>query len=569
VCARGRGSRLERVFEARPAPGRPNPAQAEAISHVGGPLLIVAGAGTGKTSTLAARVADLIRRGVVPHRILLLTVTRRAAAEMIARVARSTTPGVATGVWSGTFHSVALRLLRIYGGAVGLGPNFTVVDPADAAELMNLVRNDLDLGRSGRRFPTKDTLAGIFSLVVNSRTKLGRVLEDSFPWCASDLDDIARVFEGYMCRKREQDVVDFDDLLLLWNAIAGAPGVGATVAGLFDHILVDEYQDTNIVQRDILMSMRKGRDGLTVVGDDAQAIYGFRAATVDNILDFDDQFPGARTIVLEDNYRSTQAILDVSNAIARATPRRHPKDLRATGDDGPRPVLATCFDEAHQSTAVCLHVLEGREAGMPLQRQAVLFRAAHHSTALELELNRRNIPFVKFGGLRFVETSHVKDLLALMRVLENPHDELAWFRSLQLVDGVGPGSATRLMSQLGVRGEARGAPSSPLLKFIASASPVGRAVPGQLEALRAGLRDCALAQDAPAARIDRLLVFLGPALDRMYDDARSRLADLEQLARMAGATRRPPGSSRNFPWTRRSRPGTSPGFRPWTTITSS
>ncbi|HEU4754761.1 MAG TPA: ATP-dependent helicase, partial [Armatimonadota bacterium] len=283
-----------------------NPEQRRAVMHPAGPLLIIAGAGSGKTKTLACRVAWLIQQGVSPDRILLLTFTRRAAQEMVQRARQLTGQAAAGQVWGGTFHSVANRLLRQYGRALGLPPEFTVMDQSDAADLMNLIRSDLGHDRAKRRFPQKQTLAALYSRMVNGRTKLLDVTRRHFPWCEDSLDGIREVFEGYTRRKREQNVLDYDDLLLYWNALCAVPGVGETLAGRFDHILVDEYQDTNTIQAEILQGMRRTRKDLTVVGDDAQSIYSFRSASVRNILDFPAQFPGAEVITLEQNYRSTQ-----------------------------------------------------------------------------------------------------------------------------------------------------------------------------------------------------------------------------------------------------------------------
>ncbi|MGQ0668646.1 MAG: ATP-dependent helicase [Actinomycetota bacterium] len=507
-----------------------NPRQREAVTHGEGPLLVVAGAGSGKTLTLACRVAHLVDRGVPPQRILLLTFTRRAAREMLARAEQLAGRREAGRVWGGTFHAIANRLLRLHGRPLGLPPDFTVIDRADTADLLDLIRGELGLGAGERRFPRKETLADIYSRAVNTGAKLPDVLQRDFPWCAQEIDGIRSIFEAYAPRRREQHLLDYDDLLLHWNALAAAPGTGEVVAGMFDHILVDEYQDTNALQADILANMRRGGQGVMVVGDDAQAIYSFRAATVRNILEFPDRFPGTRVVRLERNYRSTQPILDVSNAVISLAAQRHAKTLWTDRTGGRRPVLLTCLDEAGQADAVCRQVLDERERGTPLQRQAVLFRAGHHSDLLEVELARRNIPFVKYGGLKFMEAAHVKDVLCLLRILENPADEVSWFRVLQLLEGVGPATAHRLMAELGVRGPGN---ARPLTRLLENPPTVPTAAVADLDACRAALVECRDDGLSPASQIERLRAFCDPVFRRRYEGAESRLRDVEQLERIA------------------------------------
>jgi DNA helicase II / ATP-dependent DNA helicase PcrA len=470
-----------------------NPSQREAVTAGDGPLLVVAGAGTGKTKTLACRVAWLINKGVPPDRILLLTFTRRAAAEMLARAGHLTGQGVAGKVWGGTFHSVANRLLRIYGRALRLPNDFTVMDQGDAADLMNFIRNELGLAKNNRRFPRKDTLLAIYSRTVNAEEKLADVLKVHFPWCEEDIEGIRPIFQQYVQRKREQNVFDYDDLLLFWNALCSTPGVGDAIGDRFEHVLVDEYQDTNSVQGRVLQGMRKHNQNIMVVGDDAQSIYSFRAATVRNILDFPKQFPGARVVTLEQNYRSTEPILAASNAVMEYAKERYTKNLWSQRASGRKPALVTCMDEAEQSVEVCKRILEHRERGIPLKRQAVLFRAGYHSDTLEVELARRNIPFHKYGGLKFIEAAHVKDMLAFLRILENPSDQISWFRVLQLLDGVGPKSAQRIMDDLGVRTDSGGGSAgggAPLRRLIEKCPQVPAGTKKQMEKLRATVRAC-------------------------------------------------------------------------------
>jgi DNA helicase-2/ATP-dependent DNA helicase PcrA len=511
-----------------------NPEQRAAVDHGDGPLLIVAGAGSGKTMTLAARVASLIERGTRPERILLLTFSRRAAREMVSRAQRMLAED-AGRVWGGTFHAIGNRLLRVHGRALGLSPDFTVLDQADGADVMNLLRDELGFSGRDRRFPRKDTLAAIYSRTVNAGERLVDVVRRHYPWCLDEAEGIREIFRAYTERKRRQHVLDYDDLLLFWKALATSPATGPMLAEMFEHILVDEYQDTNTLQADILEGMRPGGGprNLTVVGDDAQAIYGFRAATVRNILEFPERFSDAAIVKLERNYRSTPPILAASNAVIALSPQRHEKTLRASRPGASRPILRACLDEAEQSDAVCRAVLEHRETGVELKAQAVLFRAAHHSDHLEVELARRNIPFVKYGGLKFVEAAHVKDALACLRILENPFDEMSWFRVLQLLEGMGPASARRLMEELGVARGDDPETGSPLRGLLERPVAVPKAAAQGVRDLRGALGDCVDGSLPPAGQLERLRTFLEPVILRSYDAPAARIRDLEQLELLA------------------------------------
>jgi DNA helicase-2/ATP-dependent DNA helicase PcrA len=564
-----------------------NEQQRLAVRHGDEPLLVVAGAGTGKTATLAHRVAYRIATGTDPSRILLLTFTRRAAAEMLRRVegilrrlelesraaaesggagdaaaleprppgpghagaaARAVPGRVAGRVWGGTFHATATRLLRLHGRAIGLDPAFTILDRGDAEDLMGVLRTELGLAKSDRRFPLKGTCIEIYSRCVNAREPVDEAVEKHFPWCRDEVEDLRRLFSAYVDRKGAQNVLDYDDLLLFWHGLLADPRAGASIRRRFDCVLVDEYQDTNALQAEILQMLRPQGRGLTVVGDDAQAIYSFRAATVRNILDFPRHFPGTTVITLEQNYRSTQPLLDATNAVIAQAAERHAKHLWSQRKDGAKPQLVCCEDEDEQTEAVIRRVLEHREAGLALRRQAVLFRASHHSLALELELARRNIPFRKYGGLRFIETAHVKDLLAFLRLAENPRDLMAGTRVLMLLPGVGPKKARALMDRSAAAGPAAmpadrrdragetsqaaaassgfaawadcPAPSPAAAgawpEFLSLMSGIGGRSPGDL-----------------ASQIQRIRLFYAPLLERLYDNARARLMDLQQLEQLA------------------------------------
>jgi len=519
-----------------------NPQQREAATYPDGPVLVIAGAGSGKTKTLACRVAWLLQQGVPADRILLLTFTRRAAAEMLDRASRITGPGATGRIWGGTFHSIANRLLRQYGRSLGLAPEFTVIDQGDAADLMDLIRTELGLTESRKRFPQKGTLAALYSRSVNSRTKVSEVARRHFPWTEDSLEGITQVFRVYTERKRRSLLLDYDDLLLFWRALAIAPGVGDEVADRFDHILVDEYQDTNSIQAEILQGMRRTRPQMMVVGDDAQSIYSFRAATVRNILDFPQQFPGAAVVKLEQNYRSTQPILDASNAVMARATERYEKNLFTLRGGVSKPVLTTCLDEGEQCSAVCDRILSKREEGIALRDQAILFRTGHHSDQLEVELSRRNIPFLKFGGLKFVEAAHVKDMLALVRLLDNPRDELSWHRVLQLLEGIGPASARRIVAQISgsapATEESEGEADTvevvdPLHRFLSQPPAVPAAAQEDIASLRAALTDCLEGDPPVASQIERIRRFYEPIFRRLYENPSVRLRDLDSLEQIA------------------------------------
>jgi DNA helicase-2/ATP-dependent DNA helicase PcrA len=500
-----------------------NPQQRAAVVHDIGPLLIIAGAGTGKTNTLAYRVAWLISQGVPGGRILLLTFTRRAAQEMLNR-ARAVGHPEAAKVWGGTFHSMANRLLRTYGRAVGLQPDFTVMDESDSTDMLGLIRAQMGFTSKEKRFPRKATCRAIYSRVVNSREPLGLVLKKEYPWCEQAEEGLRRIFTEYTKRKGARQVLDYDDLLLFWNHALEDAGVAEAMGARFEHILVDEYQDTNIIQAEILQRLRQKNHNITVVGDDAQSIYSFRAATIQNILDFPKQFPGATVITLEQNYRSIQPILDVGNAVMKPARYRYTKNLVATRKGTQKPVLITCRDEDEQVKVVCDQILEHLEQGIKLQHQAVLFRTGHHSDQLEIELTRRNIPFHKYGGLKFLEAAHVKDLLAFMRILENPRDDMSWFRVLEMFEGVGPRTVERFVSDLAERSY-----EIAELEDI----PMPAAAREQYSGLAQMMLDLRKEELPVAAQVERLRRFYDPLVTALYDNPKPRLRDLEQLEAVA------------------------------------
>ena len=517
-----------------------NDEQRAAVEHGSGAaaaegLLVIAGAGSGKTLTLASRVARLVIAGADPQRILLLTFSRRAAFEMERRVGRvlhralgfSATQRAPQLHWSGTFHGIAARLLREYAPRIGLDSDFTIHDRADSEDLIGLVRHELQLAQNKNRFPLKATCLAIYSRVLNTTEPLAKVLSETFPWCAAWEAELKRLFRAYTAEKQNQHVLDYDDLLLYWSQMLGEPALAAEIGARFDHVLVDEYQDTNRLQATILLALKPDGRGLTVVGDDAQAIYSFRGAEVRNILEFPSAFAQpARVISLERNYRSTPSILAASNAVIALAAQRHAKQLWSDNTDGAAPSLVTVRDESEQAVWVADQVLLHREAGLVLKSQAVLFRTSHHSAALELELTRRQIPFVKFGGLKFLEAAHVKDVLAVLRWAQNPRSRMAGLRVAQLVSGIGAASAKRLLDAIAESADAAGTIES------FKPPPAARAAWDEFVALYRTLQHAEAAPSWPD-ELQLVAQWYVPQLRRLHDDAAVREADLAQLAQMA------------------------------------
>ncbi len=518
------------------------------------PLLIIAGAGTGKTTTLAHRVAHLCLNGVSPERILLLTFTRLAAREMVQRsermvaAAMKSSGGRACSApgsidWAGTFHAIGAGLIRHYHESLALDQSFTVLDRGDAADLLDYERQAMGFHQSRDRFPQKRTCLDIYSRTVNAQCALEDTLTKSFPHFIDWHDELKALFAAYVERKLKQQTLDYDDLLLYWLYLVEEPRIAADIDERFDHILVDEYQDTNCLQAEIIRRIRPGGNGLTVVGDDAQSIYSFRAADVENILGFPEQFDDAAVVKLEDNYRSTQQILDTSNLLMREARRTYQKALQSHRGNGQRPALVTVQDEHDEALFLCEQILERREEGVRLWDQAVLFRNSSHTARLEVELGKRNIPYVKYGGLKYMESAHVKDVMAVLNWAENPKHDLAGFRVLQLLDGVGPATARKACDHLL-------ASNGQFACLSAVSIPSGARE--SWDALAMLMQALA---DAPwHGQLEQVLDWYLPQLERLHDDAFVRAGDLEQLLHLSNdyATRRsflteltldPPGAS--------------------------
>ncbi|MGO9947539.1 MAG: ATP-dependent helicase [Steroidobacteraceae bacterium] len=503
-----------------------------------GPLLILAGAGTGKTNTLAHRTAHLVLNGVDPSRIMMLTFTRRAAQEMIKRtqviVAEVLSDRGKAGdrsvisrlQWAGTFHSVGNRILRLYAKHLGLDPNYSVLDRSDAADLMDVVRHELGFSGKEKRFPRKDACLAIYSYRVNTRLSLKQTLEEQYPWCREWEADLTRLYREYVARKQKNRALDFDDLLLFWHVMMQTPALAQSLSKNFDHLLVDEYQDTSTLQGEIIHSLKPDGQGVTVVGDDAQAIYSFRAAAVENILGFADRYkPKADMVVLAQNYRSAQPVLDTANALMSDGPRQHRKTLLATRQSGQKPYYVALDDAQAQADYITAKILQTREIGGSLRRHAILFRSSHHSDVLEVELTKKNIPFVKYGGLKFLEAAHVKDMLSVLRWADNPRNTIAGFRVLKLLPGIGPGQAKQALELL----EAKGFEVKSLASFDAPQ-------PVKMD----WKRFCALLEKLadPATpwpgQVGLVKDWYKPQLERIYDSGWTRMGDLEQLDQLSG-----------------------------------
>ena len=500
-----------------------NAQQLAAVTAGKGPSLVIAGAGSGKTRTLVYRVAYLIDSGIEPSQILLLTFTRKSAQEMLDRA------GELIGVRServrgGTFHSVANMLLRRYGRSIGLEPGFTILDRGDAEDLIALVRAQLGLNEKDKRFPRKGTIAEMFSKSENTLRPLDEIVVEEFDHFSDHLDALEQLQRGYQASKRQRQLVDYDDLLvLLRRLVMEDEGVRRTISSLYRYILVDEYQDTNRLQADVIRYLASTHQNVMVVGDDAQSIYAFRGATFKNIMEFPTLFPGTTIYKLEENYRSTQPILNLANAIIEEAKEKYSKHLFTRKIDGPLPVLVEAAGENAQSRFIAQMILELREEGVPLGEMAVLFRSSFHSFDLEIELSRHGLPFVKRGGVKFIETAHVKDLLAHLRVVANPMDAVSWHRVLMLIEGVGPKKAQDVMAAL-----------------VKSDNPYHalREVPGRSGK---GLRDLSLTLESlagagklrPAEQVNHIYEYYLPILKAQYDDYPKRTRDLDHLQTIA------------------------------------
>ncbi|HEX7409461.1 MAG TPA: ATP-dependent helicase [Candidatus Binatia bacterium] len=501
-----------------------NAAQFEAVVTTEGPILVVAGAGTGKTRTLVFRVARLVEMGIDPANILLLTFTRKASAEMLRR-ASALLDGRCDRVGGGTFHSFANTVLRRYGSVLGLNANFTILDRTDSEDVINLLRAGLGFDKKEKRFPRKQAIGEMFSMAINKSVPLPQLLEEQYGHLVDHLPDLLELQARYVAYKSERHLLNYDDLLTkLRDVLSLHADVRQRLSQRYRYVMVDEYQDTNALQAEIVRLLAAEHDNVMAVGDDAQSIYSFRGANFRNIMDFPKLFPDTRVIALEQNYRSTQPILDLTNAIIARAQERYTKNLFTSKGSGPSPVLVAAENEQFQSRFICQRILELREEGVPLNEMAVLFRSSFHSFDLEIELSRHDIPFVKRGGFRFIETAHVKDVLAHLRIMANPGDAVSWHRVLLLLEGVGPRTSEEIIRWIASEGEPRARLETFPRRTLATDLRALANLVGRLRDLRSG----------PGEQVDEVLRYYEPILKRVHrEDYPKRRKDLEHFATIA------------------------------------
>ena len=494
--------------------------QLQAVTTTEGPLLVIAGAGSGKTRTLTYRVARLVEDGVSPSSVLLLTFTRKAAQQMLLRAAKLLDRRCKK-VAGGTFHSFGNLILRKYASALGIHPGFAILDRVDAEALINILRKETGLVGKQRSFPRKHTLANIFSRTVNKMISIEDVVYEDYPHLESDLEAIVSIHQEYRKYKSEQHFLDFDDLLVyLQQLLKMHPDIRHRISSSFRYIMVDEYQDTNKIQADILYHLTDANKNIMVVGDDSQSIYAFRGANFRNIMQFPQMFPGTRIISLEENYRSVQPILDLTNVIIEQAKEKYSKKLFTRLAGGSTPLLVDTIDENDQSLFVVSKIQQLCRQGISLDHIAVLFRAGFHSFDLEIELNREQVPFVKVGGFKFVESAHIKDVLAHLRVIANPYDRISWYRILLLIEKIGPATAQKIYES--IRNEASG-----YTEFLSIKSKSGAAAGlNKLKKLLANVDS----REIPLAKLGEAIIeYYSPILKGKYDDHPKRGKDLEQL----------------------------------------
>lgn len=494
-----------------------NPAQYEAVVHQEGPALVIAGAGTGKTRTLVYRVSYLIENSIPPEQIVLLTFTRKAASEMLRR-ASALLDWRCEKVSGGTFHSFALLLLRQYATILGYDASFSVIDQSDSEDTINLIRNQLKFDKSKKRFPQKNTLQDIYSLAINKRESYKQIIEQQYPAFIDYLDEIHHIFEEYRNFKKQHNLMDYDDLLLnLLELLKTQPNIANEINSKYRWLMIDEYQDTNRLQHELVLLLAGKEQNVMAVGDDAQSIYSFRGADFQNILFFPESFNNCKIYKIEENYRSTQPILNLTNIIIKDAIYKYEKELytRIIGDEKPKIIQAK--DERQQSQFVSQQILQLREEGIPLKDIAVLFRYSFHSFDLEIELNKSNIPFLKFGGMKFIETAHIKDILAYLKIITNPKDAVSWQRVLLLLDGVGPRTATKFINSI-----VSNISISDALKGIEKSKEAIKQLYEMLDESRT--KKIALPEITA-----QFAEYYKPLLENKYDDAKRRWRDIETL----------------------------------------
>jgi DNA helicase-2/ATP-dependent DNA helicase PcrA len=502
-----------------------NPKQFEAVAHIEGPQLVIAGAGSGKTRTLVFRVAYLVENNINPQSILLLTFTRKASQEMMRRAA-TILDERCKKVSGGTFHSFANFILRKYALHINMYPNYTIVDRSDAEDIINVIRTQMELNKKERRFPRKSTLMNIISKATNKCISIDDIVFREYPNFKNDLEDIKRVAAHYQEFKRQKQVMDYDDLLVhLKKLLETNEEIRKKISNTYKYIMVDEYQDTNKLQAEISVLLASEHKNILVVGDDSQSIYSFRGANFRNIMDFPKYFPDAKITTLEQNYRSTRPILGLTNAIIEQAKEKYSKVLFSEIEGTGKPAYIDTVDEQEQAAFVSQRVLELREEGVPLSRIAVLFRASWHANELEVELRSCNIPYVKYGGLKFAEAAHVKDALSYMRVLHNAFDEIAWLRLLLLIEGIGPASANKIIAKI--------IQSGGDLKELIASDFEKKKFYEEVRKLHTVLSRLMGSRLTTAEKLEAVIEYYIPLFEGKYDDYNRRREDLESLLRIS------------------------------------
>lgn len=499
-----------------------NKAQLQAVQSTEGSYLVIAGAGSGKTRVLTYRVAYLVEKGVSPGEILLLTFTRRAAGEMLRR-ASMVLDERCYNVSGGTFHSFANATLRKYALVLGLPNNFTILDESDAADAVNLARAKLGFNKLQKRFPRKGTILNVISKSVNKSEDIEIILYDEYPQFMEWADEIRKIRDEYIKYKRLKALLDYDDLLVFLKELLNKhEGIRKSLSAKYKYIMVDEYQDTNKIQAEIAYSLAFEHRNIMVVGDDAQSIYSFRGANFKNIIDFPKIFPGTQIIALEENYRSTQPILNLTNEVISQSRESFEKILYTRNSGKKLPVFVEVRDESAQSRYIADKVMELQKEGVGLGRIAVLFRSGWHSNDLEIELAGRNIPFAKYGGQKFAEAAHIKDIIAYLRIIYNVFDEASWFRALLLIPGIGPKTAGNIIKEAARQRNAAPASGDKVFKKF-----------DKLHKLFELLNRDGLERSRPADLIKIFLDYYNPLLKEKYDDFNKRLNDLDSLLRIS------------------------------------
>lgn len=501
-----------------------NTAQFEAASAIEGSYLVIAGAGTGKTRTLVYRVSRLIEMGYEPKSILLLTFTRKAAREMMNR-ATLLLDNRCSKINGGTFHSFANLTLRKYSKAIGLDANFIILDQGDSEDVINLIRGQMNVAKLKKRFPNKQTILRVISLSTNTSKSIEDIIIENYPHFSEHLDKILEINANYEKYKYANSLLDYDDLLVyLRKFLTERSDVARNLLSNIKFIMVDEYQDTNKLQADIVQALSLINRNVMVVGDDSQSIYSFRGANFKNIMDFPKLFEKTTLIKLEENYRSTKEILSFANHLLEFATEKYPKELFTNISDGELPAIVSATNDNMQSRFIVERILELREEGVPLDEIAVLFRSSYHSFNLEVELNKASIPYIKFGGMKFVETAHVKDALAFLRISMNPKDFVSWYRILLLHEGVGPKRAQMIMEEIATIDLNKINVTSDLAKnkLLEKIIPL-------LELIQNVNRNF----DLPTDKLELILSYYNPLFKKKYDDFNKRKKDLDALINIA------------------------------------